>query len=64
MKNKGTKFKRVNLLLPSIDYASGCPRHARNQHPHRWLGATRKWQPIGTVTLNPEREQQEMKMAA
>jgi putative transposase len=39
-------------------------QQARNQHPHRWSGATRNWQPIGTVTLNPEREQPALKMAA
>jgi putative transposase len=39
-------------------------QQARNQHPHRWSGATRNWQPIGTVTLNPEREQPALEMAA
>jgi putative transposase len=29
---------------------------ARHKHPHRWSSATRNWQPIGAVTLNPERE--------
>jgi putative transposase len=39
-------------------------QQARNQNPHRWSGPTRNWQPIGTVTLNPEREQQAFKMTA
>jgi putative transposase len=39
-------------------------QQARNQHPHRWSGATRNWQPIGTVTLNPERDQPAVKIAA
>jgi putative transposase len=39
-------------------------QQARNQHPHRWSGATRNWQPIGAVTLNPDREQKVLKLAA
>lgn len=29
---------------------------ARQRHPSRWSRHTRNWQPIGTVTLNPERD--------
>ena len=29
---------------------------AREQNPARWSGNTRNWTPIGTVTLNPERD--------
>ena len=29
---------------------------AREQNPARWSGSTRNWTPIGTVTLNPERD--------
>lgn len=29
---------------------------ARARHPHRWSGATRNWQPISVVHLNPARE--------
>ena len=29
---------------------------AREQNPARWSGNTRNWSPIGTVTLNPERD--------
>lgn len=33
-------------------------RAAQAAHPERWSGETRNWQPISTVTLNPEREKQ------
>lgn len=29
---------------------------AREVHPRRWTRHTRNWMPVGTVTLNPERE--------
>jgi putative transposase len=29
---------------------------AREQNPARWSGATRNWNPVGPVTLNPERD--------
>jgi transposase InsO family protein len=29
---------------------------ARERNPARWSGTTRNWAPIGTVTLNPERD--------
>ena len=28
---------------------------ARERHPERWSRGTRNWQPVGTVSLNPER---------
>jgi transposase InsO family protein len=31
---------------------------ARAQHPNRWSGATRNWQPVGSVALNPAPEPQ------
>jgi len=31
-------------------------QRARECNPHRWSGRTRKWAPIGAVTLNPERD--------
>lgn len=31
-------------------------RAARNANPARWSGNTRNWTPIGTVSLNPEKE--------
>jgi putative transposase len=32
---------------------------ARQRMPGRWSGATRNWTPVGAVTLNPEREQEQ-----
>lgn len=29
---------------------------ARQRNPARWSGKTRNWAPVGTVTLNPERD--------
>lgn len=29
---------------------------ARAQHPHRWSGPTRNWEPVGEVWLNPDQE--------
>ncbi len=29
---------------------------ARQRHPARWRRHTRNWQPVGAVTLNPERD--------
>ena len=37
---------------------------ARSKNPERWSGRTRNWEPIGTVLLNPDREQQHVKQAA
>ncbi|MDU9033944.1 IS3 family transposase, partial [Pseudomonas corrugata] len=37
---------------------------ARKKSPERWSGRTRNWEPIGTVLLNPDREQQAEKRAA
>ena len=34
-------------------------QEARKRMPGRWSGATRNWTPIGAVTLNPEREQEQ-----
>lgn len=32
-------------------------QEAKGRHPRRWSQATRNWEPIRAVTLNPEREQ-------
>tara|TARA_R110001583_G_C5596585_1_gene404197 strand:+ start:427 stop:1407 length:981 start_codon:yes stop_codon:yes gene_type:complete len=37
---------------------------AKNRRPERWTGNTRNWIPIGDVTLNPERVEQQEKQAA
>ena len=42
---------RATLASRTILYAN-----ARAQHPERWSGQTRNWQPAGSVWLNPERE--------
>jgi transposase InsO family protein len=44
------------------DHAILAARHAlylraRELNPARWSGATRNWTPIGSVTLNPERDE-------
>ena len=39
-------------------------QQARHKHQHRWSGNTRNWQPIGVVTLNPERMQPALRIAA
>ncbi len=43
------------------DHAILAARHAlyttaKDSHAERWSGNTRNWQPIGAITLNPERE--------
>ncbi len=60
------EHRRIRFVTPEQrhrgeDHEVPAKRHAlyqqaRNQHPHRWSGATRNWQPIGAVTLNPERD--------
>ena len=42
---------RATLASRTILYAN-----ARAQHPERWSGQTRNWQPAGPVWLNPDRE--------
>ena len=42
---------RATLASRTILYAN-----ARAQHPERWSGQTRNWQPTGPVWLNPETE--------
>ena len=36
---------------------------ARRRHPRRWSGATRNWDPIATVALNPEKKAEETDLA-
>jgi putative transposase len=38
--------------------------NAKQQRPERWSGATRNWQPVGAVMLNPEREDMPLMKAA
>lgn len=37
---------------------------AKAEHPTRWSGKTRNWNPVGSVALNPERTDREEKQAA
>jgi putative transposase len=37
---------------------------AKEKKPERWSRRTRNWKPIGTVLLNPDREQHVEKRAA
>jgi putative transposase len=37
---------------------------ARDRHPQRWSRDTRNWSPVGTVWLNPEKEEQRKRRAA
>lgn len=39
-------------------------QQARVEHPERWSGNTRNWQPVGTVTLNPEKQDATQNKAA
>jgi putative transposase len=39
-----------------LDTRHAAYQDARNRNPRRWSGQTRNWQPIGVVTLNPERD--------
>lgn len=72
--NHEHRHSRIRFVTPAQrhrgeDHEVLAKRHAlyqqaRGQHPHRWSGATRNWQPIGAVTLNPEREQPALETAA
>lgn len=37
---------------------------AKQKRPERWSGNTRNWEPVGAVSLNPEREEMVLKKAA
>lgn len=39
-------------------------RQAKEKHPHRWSGETRKWEHVKEVELNPDRSEQERDKAA
>jgi putative transposase len=39
-----------------LDARHAVYQDARERNPRRWSGQTRNWQPIGVVTLNPERD--------
>ncbi|NVL26037.1 IS3 family transposase, partial [Pseudomonas syringae pv. actinidiae] len=41
-----------------------CTSKPDEKRPERWSRETRNWEPIGTVLLNPDREQNVEKKAA
>lgn len=64
--NQEHRHSRIRFVTPNerhqnADRAILARRHAlyqkvRQRWPERWSGSTRNWDPIGAVTLNPERE--------
>ena len=42
-----------------LERRQGVYERARRRHPRRWSGATRNWDPIETVALNPEKKAEE-----
>jgi putative transposase len=63
--NTEHRHSRIRFVTPKQrhsgdDAAILAPRHAlyetaKAQGPERWSGATRNWQPIGSVMLNPDK---------
>jgi putative transposase len=72
--NNEHRHSRIRFVTPAerhrgLDHQVLARRHelyerAKENKPERWSGRTRNWEPIGTVLLNPDREQQNEKMAA
>ena len=60
-RHSGIRYVSPDQRHAGDDHAILAARHAlyteaRERNPARWSGKTRNWAPIGTVTLNPERE--------
>ena len=60
-KHSGIRYVSPQQRHVGEDHAILGARHAlyaaaKERHPARWSGNTRNWQPIGAVTLNPERD--------
>jgi putative transposase len=60
-KHSGIRYVSPQQRHAGEDRAILAARHAlyteaRERNPARWSGNTRNWQPIGAVTLNPERD--------
>jgi transposase InsO family protein len=60
-KHSGIRYVSPQQRHDGEDHAILAARHtlytaAKENHPARWSGKTRNWQPIGAVTLNPERD--------
>ena len=72
--NNEHRHSRIRFVTPTerhrgLDHQVLARRHelyerAKEKKPERWSGRTRNWEPIGTVLLNPDREQQVEKRAA
>lgn len=72
--NHEHRHSRIRFVTPAErhrghDHQILARRHelygqAREMNPQRWSGQTRNWEPIGTVLLNPDREQLHDKRAA
>ena len=45
--------------LRALAHRHALYQEARQRMPERWSGTTRNWTPVGAVTLNPEREQEQ-----
>ena len=64
--NHAHRHSRIRYVTPAQRHAGHdgailAARHdlyqrARERHPRRWPGATRNWNPVRSVALNPERE--------
>jgi len=60
-RHSGIRYVSPEQRHTGDDHAILAARHAlytsaRERNPARWSGNTRNWSPIGTVTLNPERD--------
>jgi transposase InsO family protein len=60
-RHSGIQYVSPSQRHEGQDQAILAARHelylqAREKNPARWSGDTRNWSPIGTVTLNPERD--------
>jgi putative transposase len=72
--NDQHRHSRIRFVTPAQrhrgeDEAILKQRHAlyekaKQQWPERWSGNTRNWQPVGSVMLNPEREEIPLKKVA
>ncbi|SDT04422.1 putative transposase [Pseudomonas asplenii] len=72
--NHEHRHSRIRFVTPAErhrgqDHQILARRHelyeqARERSPERWSGQTRNWEPMGTVLLNPDREQPVEKRAA
>ncbi|SFS28977.1 putative transposase [Pseudomonas sp. NFACC42-2] len=72
--NHEHRNSRIRFVTPAdrhrgVDHQILARRHelyeqAREKSPEHWSGETRNWLPMGTVLLNPDRDEQVEKRAA